>query len=337
MRATAVSDQQVSGSWQTDPAEPSDADVLGYVDELSNWGRWGQDDELGTLNLITAEARQRAAKLVREGLSVSCAWDIETAPHPDQLYGPPVRWMILSGQGGGDGDTSETAESLGRGAAEWFGLAFHGLSDTHLDAPSHKFWRGRMYNNRPAELVTSWSGARENAVTAAHDGIVSRGVLLDVAAVRERPWLEAPDGAHAADLDAAEQSEGVRVEAGDFVLLRTGGGLKRRERGRSDVARDGIQESGWHADCLPWIYERDVAAIGADTAQDIYPNPYSGVGSPIHIVGLVSMGLWLLDNMDLEELAVTCNRLQRWEFYFSVAPLRIRGGTGSPVNPIAVF
>lgn len=332
-----MTDQQIPSSSYADPAKPSDAEVVGYVDQLSNWGRWGTEEELGTLNLITGENRRRAANLVQEGLSVSCAWDIETAPHPDQLYGPPVRWMILSGQGGGDEDTSETAESLRRGAAEWFGLAFHGLSETHLDAPSHKFWGGRMYNDRPAELVTSWSGARENAVTAAHGGIVSRGVLLDVAAVRERLWLEAPDGAHIADLDAAEQRQRVRVEAGDIVLLRTGGGLKRRQHGRPDVGRDGIQQSGWHADCLPWLYERDVAAIGADKAQDIYPNPYSSIGSPIHIVGLVSMGLWLLDNMDLEELAATCDRLQRWEFYFSVAPLRIRGGTGSPVNPIAVF
>jgi kynurenine formamidase len=307
------------------------------MNELSNWGRWGPTDQLGTVNFITAATRQRAGKLVSDGLCVSCAWDIETALQPDQLYGPPVRWMILSGQGGGDADTSETAESLKRGAAEWFGLAFHGLSETHLDAPSHKFWRGRMYNDRPAELVTSWSGARQNAVTAAGAGLVSRGVLLDVAAVRDRRWLDAPDGAHASDLETAERRQGVKVCPGDIVLLRTGGGLKRREQGRPNVARDGIQQSGWHADTLPWLHQRDVAAIGSDTAQDIYPNPYATVGSPIHIVGLVAMGLWLIDNMDLEELAATCDRLQRWEFYFTVAPLRIRGGTGSPVNPIAVF
>jgi kynurenine formamidase len=320
-----------------DSREVSEDEVLGYLDSLSNWGRWGPDDELGTLNFITPVARAAASALVRDGTTVSCGWDIDTDVQPDQVYGPPQRLMILSGQGHHDPDVSETAEFLGRGAAEWFGMAFHGLTETHLDAPSHKFWRKQMYNGVPAEMVTSWSGARRNAVTAAAGGIVSRGVLLDVAAVRGVDWLESPDGAGVADLEAAEARQGIQVGAGDIVLLRTGGGRKRREAERADIRRDGIAESGWKAECMPWLHERSVGMIGADTAQDVFPNPYAAIKAPVHIVGLVAMGLWLIDNCDLEELASTCEHLDRWAFLCSVAPLRIRGGTGSPVNPIALF
>ena len=310
------------------PAAPAQEQVLAWFDTLSNWGRWGPDDRLGTLNLITPERRAAAGALVREGVAVSCALDIGTAPQPDHAFGPAQRFMLSTGQG-------LPAEPRWAGAADYVGLVYHGYSVTHLDALSHYFFDGRMYNGRPASLVTSRAGATEHAVTGAGGGITGRGVLLDVATVRGRPWLEPGDGVFPEDLEAAEARQAVRVGPGDVVLLRTGYGRKRRERGPDAVASVG--RAGWHVACVPWLHERDVAAIGADTAQDVHPSGYDRLRSPVHALGIVALGLWLIDNCDLEDLSATCERLERWEFLLTVAPLRIEGATGSPVNPIALF
>ena len=318
---------------------PSQDEVLGYFDSLSNWGRWGPDDELGTLNLVGPAKRREAAGLVEEGVSVSCAWDVDTATSPDQVFGAPQRFMLATGEGLADPDrvlpAGTTRPARHAGAAEYLGLAFHGYSVTHLDGLSHYFWDGRMYNGRPAAAVTAAAGATAHAVTAARHGIVSRGVLLDVAAARGGRWLEPGEAAFPADLEAAESRQDVQVGEGDVVLLRTGYGAKRRERGPD--APGAVGRAGWHAACLPWLHRRGVAAIGADTAQDVHPSGYDELRSPVHAVGIVAMGLWLLDNCDLEDLAATCARLGRNEFHFAVAPLRVVGGTGSPVNPIATF
>lgn len=316
---------------------PSEADVLAYLDELSNWGRWGDDDELGTLNLVTPSKRVEAAGLVRDGRTVSCAWDIETAPSRDQTSGPPQRYMLATGQGLADEHRVPRRAGEGRsgGAAEYLGLAYHGYSVTHVDALSHIFWDRRMYNGHPAEWVTSAFGATRHAVTALRDGVVTRGVLLDVAGLREVGWLEPGEAVFPTDLEAAEERQGVRVSEGDVLLLRTGYGRKRREQGPDDVAEVG--RAGWHAACLPWLHERGVALIGCDTAQDAIPSGYEALRNPIHAVGIVAMGLWLLDNCDLEDLAATCQELGRWAFLFTLAPLRWQGATGSPANPIATF
>jgi kynurenine formamidase len=192
-----------------------------------------------------------------------------------------------------------------------------------------------MYGGRPAGLVTRADGARHNAVTAAAQGIATRGVLLDVARLRGVDWLEPGEGVFPDELDAAEARAGVRVGRGDAVLLRTGYGRKKRERG-PDRVQD-VGRAGWHAACLPWLRERDVALIGADTAQDVHPCGYPGFRSPVHAIGIVAMGLWLLDNCDLEPLAEACARAGRCEFMLQVNPLRLAGVTGSPVNPIALF
>jgi kynurenine formamidase len=166
-------------------------------------------------------------------------------------------------------------------------------------------------------------------------GIVTRGVLLDVARSRGVDWLEPGSSVGPADLEACEAEHGVRVEEGDVLLMRTGYGRKVREKGRDDVASVG--RAGWHAACLPWFHERGIAAIACDTAQDAMPSGYESVRSPIHSVGIASMGLWLIDNCDLEGLSETCDRLGRSEFLFTLAPLRWVGATGSPANPLATF
>jgi kynurenine formamidase len=310
------------------PDVPSQDEVLTWFESLSNWGRWGPDDGLGTLNHITPERRAAAAMLVRHGVTVSCAWDIGTTAQPDHVFGAPQRFMLSTGQGLPD-------EPRWGGAAEYVGLVCHGYAVTHLDGLSHYFWDGRMYNDRPASLVTSRDGAGDHAITEAGGGIFTRGVLLDVATTRGVPWLEPGDAVFPEDLEGAEARQGLRVGPGDAVLLRTGYGRRRHEQGPDAVANVG--RAGWHVACAPWLHERDVAVIGADTAQDVHPSGYPAMRSPVHAVGIVAMGLWLIDNCDLEELAGTCERLERWEFLMTVGPLRIEGATGSPVNPIAVF
>jgi kynurenine formamidase len=228
-----------------------------------------------------------------------------------------------------DLDLSRSASAI-----EYMGMVFHGVNVTHIDALSHVFWDRKMYNGGPAELVNSMFGATTLAVTAMKGGIATRGVLVDIPALRGVDWLDPGVGVFPEDLEAAEQRQGVTIDAGDVVLLRTGYGRRKREVGPVPT-HDG--QPGWHAASLPWLRERGVAMIGCDTANDVVPSGYAQVPLPIHLVGIVAMGLPLIDNCDLEELASTCEQHSRWEFLFSVAPLRLIGGTGSPINPFAMF
>ncbi len=313
------------------PTAPTHDEVRRWFDTLSNWGRWGPDDTLGTLNHITPEKRVAATREIREGITVSCARDFETAVRPEHgQFGAPHRHMLGVGESVGP-------EALGMsGAYEYLGFVTHGYHLTHLDGLSHIFFNGRMYNDRDPRAVTAREGATQLGITDVSDGIVTRGVLLDVARARGVDWLGAGDGVYPEDLEATEAAQGVRVEPGDAVLLRTGYGRARRLDRTTAPPIDG--HAGWHAAALPWIHERGVALISCDTAQEAVPSGYAPEFiQPVHAVGIVAMGLWLLDNADFEELAATAERLGRWSFHLSVGPLRLRGATGAPVNPIATF
>jgi kynurenine formamidase len=312
---------------------PSEDQILGWYKMLSNWGRWGTDDERGTLNLITPAKRLQAAGLVREGLLISCARTISWDPTLDSPM-PARHFMLQSGEG-------EPAQALGRsGASDAFLLAPHGVSMTHLDAPSHSHVRSdasqpwTIYNGKPAKLVTTTQGATIGSIELAGGGIVSRGVLLDIPPIRGVPWLEGADPVFPEDLDAAEAAEGVHVEPGDILFVRTGFPRRRKELGPRPIA-EGI--SALQAACLPWLRERDVAVVGADTGNDVMPGQYPSLGLPVHGVGMGAIGLWILDNPDYEELAATCARLRRWEFQAVIGPLKLANATGSPVNPLALL
>lgn len=317
---------------------PSEDEVLGYFDSLSNWGRWGDDDQLGTLNLIAPEKRIAAAQRVRTGTTVSCAWDIGSGPRAGPIMGAAQRFMLATGQGLSDPHRVLPPDREGdrsSGAGDYLGLVYHGYTVTHVDALSHVFWDGQMYNGKPAELVTASFGATLHDVTALRDGVVTRGVLLDVAALRGVDWLEPGEAVYPEDLERCEEHQASSVEEGDVILLRTGYAKKVREHGPDDVAAVG--RAGWHAVCLPWFRDRGVAMIACDTAQDATPSGYPSLRSPIHAVGITAMGLWLIDNCDLEPLGEMCDRLGRWEFLFTLAALRWVGATGSPANPLATF
>jgi kynurenine formamidase len=311
---------------------PTEAEVRDYLRSLSNWGRWGADDELGTINLITAAKRQQAARLVRDGVSVTCARPIVTDITPDTTF-QPLRFMVDSGEGR---DTASPERRLERrGASEFIGMVFHGYTITHVDAPSHYFWDGQLYNGRSCNLVTSREGATVEAVEILRDGVVSRGVLLDIPLTRGIRWMQAGEGVMPEDLEAAEARAGVRVEPGDILLVRTGYYARRLAEGPVHPLTAGTP--ALHVACAPWLRERGVAMIGTDTHNDLHPPPYPALGNSFHVVCLVAMGLWLLDNANLEDAARAAQARGRWEFLLAVAPLRLRNVTGSPVNPIAVF
>lgn len=304
---------------------PTEEEVLGWMTSLSNWDRWGPDDELGTLNLISPEKRAQAGRLVQEGMSVTCSRLIVPEIASDVTSIPPLHYMI---------NTGEAAPSRGPGSAsDFIGLSFHGLTITHLDSLCHQFWDGKMYNGKPASLVTVQQKAKAGDIDKAQHGIVTRGVLLDITQVRGREWLEAGEGVFPEDLEAAEAAQGVRVEEGDALLLRLGWSKRRQQVG----APDPPGRPGLHAAALPWLHQRGVSIIVADASHDVDPSGYPNIGLLIHKVGIVAMGLWLLDAANCEDLVDVCRRLNRWEFMFVVAPLRFHNATGSPVNPLAVF
>lgn len=317
------------------PTAPSEETVMTWFDDLSNWTRWGDDDRLGTLNHLTPAKRIAAAGLVREGLSVSCSWDLKTGRQPGATV-ENQRYMLSTGLGL-DEEGRKGLMGAGRagGAQEFIGMVFHGLDVTHLDSLAHLFWDGKMYGGAPASLVSDRHGALKHDVLAVANGVTTRGVLLDIAKLRGVDVLAADDHIFPEDLEAAEKAAGVQLEPGDVLLVRTGESGARIGEGRNYNANK--PRSGYQAACLPWLHERGVSMIGSDVAQDPTPSGYRTVSMPIHMVGIVAMGLWLVDNCQLEDLAATCNRLGRWEFQFVLAPIRFQGVTGSPTNPLAIF
>jgi kynurenine formamidase len=237
--------------------------------------------------------------------------------------------------GEGWADANKVSLALREVATDFIGVSFHGPSITHIDSIGHVFHKGRMYNDRPAALVSANRGATVGSVMVASDGITSRALLLDIARLKKKARLPSGEAVLPMDLELAERHAGVRVGSGDILIVRTGHSRVRLRLDRPPSRTN----PGLHAACLPWIRERDVALLVTDSATDVRPSGYEGdsLSIPIHRVGLVAMGLWLLDNADLERLSAICGRLRRWEFMFSVAPLQWEGATGSPVNPIAIL
>jgi kynurenine formamidase len=293
-----------------------ESDVLALFASCSNTGRWGPDDELGTLNFITPEVRLQAFSGVLLGLPVSIGKDLDTVlslrnPHPvvhRMLPAPDDSW------------------------ADVVEVASHGFATTHLDAISHAAFEGKLYNGRAVAEVIGPAGLRFGSIHAQRDGILTRGVLLDVAAARGVAWLAPDEGVYPEDLARAEDLAGTQVRRGDAVFVRVGLSAREAVEGPEDPAT----RAGLMPECLPWLFEREVALYGGDCIERL-PLPYPRIPMPLHVVALAAMGLPFLDAPELELLAETCRRLRRFDFLLTCAPLRIVGGTGSPVNPICYF
>jgi len=302
------------------------AQIAELLESVSNWGRWGKDDQRGALNYITNERRAAAARLVQSGEIVSLSLPLATRPARDNPT-PVTHLMIRSGQVG---------HPLGSwGCADYFALEPHGLATTHLDALCHHFWRGKMYNGFDYTEV-DFQGAHKCAIDVARMGIVSRGVLLDIPKIRKTEWVEPGDAIYPEDLEAAERDHQVELGEGDVMLLRTGRFKLRRAKGAAAAAINGMP--GLHASCLTWMHERKIAVLGSDAVSDVLPTDYDPpLKMPIHTGTLVMMGVHLIDNADLEPLAEKCARDGRYDFMFSLLPLVLERGTASPANPVALF
>ena len=279
-----------------------------WMTELSNWGRWGDDDQIGALNLITAAKRVDAARLVETGRVVSMArsMTVERLENPDQASANRLPVLVGSVRSVFDMDTE--------GGYFWerYEIEYHGGAVSHLDALCHVAYNGKVYNGRNFEDVASTEdGCTEMGIVNLQDGLVTRGILIDMPgqAVRRQ------------DIEAWEAETGITISAGDALFLRTG--------------RDFGQTGGYHPSLMPFFKERDIALLGADVPQE--GGVVEGVPVPVHFFALVSLGVHLFDNLGLEDLAQTANELNRWEFMFMASPHVVPNGAGSAINPLAVF
>jgi kynurenine formamidase len=293
-------------------------EALRLHERLSNWARWGPDDQLGSLNFITPAVTAAAASSVQTGLTVCCARPLPTRPAPDNNM-PVLHHM-----------TGTATEGYG---ADFLALAPHGYATTHIDALCHIFHQGKLYNGYSSETVTA-HGATKLGVHHLRSGIVTRGVLIDVPTARSVEALRPGEPIFPEDLEASERATGVTVQCGDALLVRTGR-WRWRERHGPWPPDEGL--AGLDASCLEWIHAREVAVLGSDGVSDVMPSRVDEVPLPVHSVALVAMGMPLLDNLDLDALHDVCAGTDRWTFLFVVAPLVLIRGTASPVNPIAVF
>lgn len=310
------------------PERLSTADFDRLFRKVCNWGRWGADDVRGTLNYITPEQVRNAAALVRSGRTVSLSLPVNTHARPDDLR-PAIHYMV---------SLYDVHSELGEPqfATDFMGSECHGESKTHLDALCHTAYKGRLYNDQPAGSVTS-SGAMIQDITAYANGIVGRGILLDIPRLRGAKWLEPGEAVVVDELEAAEKAEGVRAREGDILLFHTGHDRRRRELGSWNPGYDGEGKAGLHPTAVVWLHERRIAAFLPDGDGETVPSKVEGIAYPIHALQIASMGLACADNLDLEDLANLCEHEGRWEFMLTASPLRLPGGTGSLFNPIAIF
>lgn len=283
---------------------------------------WGPDDRRGALNYITAAEVIAALGEVRLGRTVSLAAPVDNQVTPDNP--DPAQHQVTQ------------AGSAARGlsfAADRIAMNVHGDADTHIDALCHVMFDGELYNGVPARMVTE-RGAAELSIDVARDGIVGRGVLLDVPRARGVPWLEPGDHVTPADLAAAERDQGVRAGRGDLVLVRVGHRRRRAVTGPWDAAK---ARAGLHPAVVPYLAERRVAVLGSDGNSDTAPSVADGVDFPVHVLAINALGVHLLDYLELDDLVPLCEETGHWSFLCVVAPLRLPGWTGSPVNPVAVI
>lgn len=292
--------------------------------KVSNWGRWGAADEMGAINLITPAVRRRALALVRDGECFSLAHNAEFQTGPDNST-PVISKMIRAGT---------AAPATGPGVClNSFFMAYHGYAHTHMDSLCHFLYDGKMYNGFSKDEVSE-AGAARNAILNFKNGVMARGVLMDMARYKGRPYLEPGTPIYPEDLDGWEKMSGIRVGAGDAIIVRTGRFARRAEKGPWSVQEQGL--AGLHASCGEWLHARDIAVLGGDGAQDVLPASVEGI-QPVHTLCLVGMGVPIFDNLDLELVGQEAARRKRWEFLVTAAPAAVPKATGAVFNPIATF
>ena len=310
----------VSGLSRTDaqtrdraPRNAEEFDAL--FQQVKNWGRWGKDDQLGSANLVTAAKRKQAVALVKDGITVSLAHNAITEKAED--VSSPFEHTMLRGNN-----------------MDRYAVSYHGYAHSHIDALCHILYKDQTYNGYVRADVNTDKGCTKLGIDNLKNGIVTRGILIDIPRLRNLPYLEPGTAVYVEDLEAWEKKAGVKIASGDAIFLRTGRWARREKLGPWNV---GQSAAGLHASVAPWIKARGVAFLGSDAAEDVTPSMVEGVALPVHTLMITGLGMNLLDNQDLEALGEMAAKLNRWEFMLTIAPVPVTGGTGFPLNAIAMF
>ena len=283
--------------------------------QVKNWGRWGANDELGSANLVTPEVRSRALRVAKLGLTVSLSHN----PLTDKA----------------DDNALPFEHTMNRGfTTDTYRVSYHGYAHSHLDALCHILYKDQTYNGYLRADVNTEKGCAKLGIHNLKQGIVTRGVLLDVPQLKGVPYLEPGTAVYQEDVEAWERKAGVKVSSGDAVLLRTGRWARREKEGPWPVGRSA---AGFHASIAAWMKARGVSFVGSDAASEVSPTMIEGVNLPVHTLLITALGINILDNHDLERLSETAAKLGRWEFMLVINPVPVVGGTGSPLNTLAVF
>lgn len=309
---------------QTPPARAprNAAEFDELFQQVSNWGRWGKADQLGSANLVTASTRKQAIALAKDATSVSLAHNplterAEDNPSPfERSLNPPLSrppWVAL---------------------VDTYKVSYHGYAHSHIDALCHVLYKDRAYNGYARGDVETETGCTKLSIDNLKNGVIARGILLDIPRLRNLPYLEPGTPVYIEDLEAWERRAGLKVTAADAIFLRTGRWARRDKLGPWNVAQN---TAGFHVSVAPWMKARGVAFIGSDAILDVAPSLVEDVTAPVHILMITALGIHVFDNLDLEALATTAAKLNRWEFMLTVAPMPVTGGTGFPVNAVATF
>ena len=291
------------------PGFSTDQDISKILPQIATWKKWGNDDEKGTINYITANKIVRAAKLIKKGKSISLA----------------RQTSITETQGVKEGTYKMQKDDFGR--RDYVGAVWHGFALTHLDGLCHVFAdTSQMYNGYSTNNLTDIGAKKLGLEKLAEEGITGRGILIDMAEYYKGK-LELGQAIMPSDLDQVLLQQNTEIESGDILFIRTGfGRLNSREK-----------RTGLHPSCILWVHEKEISLLGSDGDNDAHPVNFQRWSSPFHSIGIPYLGLPLIDNADLEKLSKVCKTENRYEFFISINPWRIEGTTSCPINPIAIF
>jgi len=314
-------DALTAAEWAQAPATASTraprnaAEFDALFQSVKNWGRWGPDDQLGAANLVTDAKRRQAAALVKTGLTVSLAHNPITEPADD--------------------NASPFEHTMNRGfTTDTYRVSYHGYAHSHIDALCHILYKDQTYNGYARAEVNTEKGCTKLSIDTLKQGVITRGILIDIPRLKGVPYLEPGTAIYAEDVEAWEKQAGVKIGPGDALMLRTGRWARREQVGPWPVGRNA---AGFHASIAPWMKARGVAFVGSDAASEVTPTMVEGVTLPVHTLLITALGIHMLDNQDLERLSDTAARLKRWEFLLTINPVPVTGGTGSPLNTLATF
>lgn len=297
------------------PTPPTREDVISYLRDRRNWDRWGKDDQKGAINLITPEKRAAAARLVKSGRSVSMSRDFPTIPGRNNPM--PAQHFV---------------RVMENGVVDYYGITYHGYVTTHVDALCHVWDGDGMWGGRDAKDEITGAGTRWGGIEHWRNGITTRGVLLDVPKFRGEPSVTIESPVHGWELEAIAKAQGVTIEPGDALVVYSG--REAWQAAHPEWSGYRPPSPGLHASSLPFLRDNDIAVLAWDL-MDAAPNEY---GLPWTVHGAIfSYGIALVDNALLQPLAEACAEEGRYEFMFTIAPIPVVGGTGSPVNPIALL